>query len=112
MKELRPWGHYEILLDSDKCKVKKITIKPTQRLSYQFHYNRKEIWTLISGAGILTLDEIHSNVSAGDVIQIDKKQKHRIHNNHDCDLVFIEVQLGSYFGEDDIVRIEDDYGRG
>jgi len=111
MKELRPWGSYEILLDSDACKVKRITVSPGEKLSYQYHYKRSEVWTFVSGAGILTLEDEDMPVCEGSVVQIAKEQKHRVYNDGPFDLVFVEVQLGSYFGEDDIVRLEDSYGR-
>ena len=114
MKEDRPWGNYEVLLDSDNCKVKRITVYPDGKLSYQYHHHRSEVWTVISGKGILTLEGKRSPVNPGQVIKIEAYQKHRIENtgsNISEDLVFIEVQTGSYFGEDDIIRIEDDYGR-
>lgn len=110
-KEERPWGDFENLLDNDKCKVKRIVIKPGQAPSYQYHFKRSEVWILVEGSGELKLnDELH-NVTAGDVLQIPVEAKHQMKNIGDTDLVFIEVQLGSYFGEDDIVRLEDNYGR-
>ena len=111
MKHHRPWGSYEILLDEENCKVKKIIVNPAGKLSYQYHHKRSEVWTIISGTGALTLDDDMSFASAGRVIRIDQGQKHRIENTGQEDLVFIEVQTGTYFGEDDIVRLEDVYGR-
>ena len=72
---------------------------------------RSESWTIIEGQGIVTLDGVEQKVSAGESIKINKEAKHRILNPNDTILVFIEVQTGTYFGEDDIVRIEDDYNR-
>jgi mannose-6-phosphate isomerase len=108
----RPWGTYETLLDSDKCKVKKISVKPKQRPSYQYHHKRSEVWVVVEGAGLVTLDEKETTVSVGDVVEVPAGAKHRIQNTDDTEnLVFIEVQHGTYFGEDDIVRISDDYNR-
>ena len=110
-RETRPWGNFENLLDSDKCKVKRIVIHPGQAPSYQYHSKRSEVWVLVGGSGELKLNDTLHNVTAGDVLEIPAEAKHQIKNTGDTDLVFIEVQLGSYFGEDDIVRLEDNYGR-
>jgi mannose-6-phosphate isomerase len=111
MKEIRPWGFYEILLDTDYTKVKQITVNPNQRLSYQYHNQRKEYWTIVQGSASIILDDEKIFRYQGESIHIPLGSKHRIINEHDTPLVFIEVQVGTYFGEDDIVRIEDDYGR-
>ena len=109
--EERPWGRYDILLDSDKCKVKQITVMPGQRLSYQLHHRRSEHWYVVAGEGVVTLDGVEIKVPAGKAIDIPKESSHRVANRGNEPLVFIEVQTGDYFGEDDIVRIEDDYDR-
>ena len=110
--EHRPWGKFENLLDTDYCKVKRITVSPLQRLSYQYHHKREEVWTIVSGTGVVTIDGIRTQLSKGSVVQIPIGAKHRIENtNQEQDLIFIEVQSGTYFGEDDIVRLEDDYKR-
>ena len=107
-----PWGNQEILLDDGKCKVKKITVHPGARLSYQSHEKRAEIWVIISGTGKVTLDEHESLVGPNAVMGVPVNAKHRIENIlADEDLVFIETQIGTYFGEDDIIRFDDDYGR-
>tara|TARA_R100001377_G_scaffold79907_2_gene58426 strand:- start:194 stop:532 length:339 start_codon:yes stop_codon:yes gene_type:complete len=111
MKEKRPWGFYEILIDEKNCKVKKITVKPSGRLSYQYHYKRSEVWTVVAGIATITLNEITKDYTYGETVLIPQGVKHRVENQLDNDLVFIEVQHGSYFGEDDIVRIADDYNR-
>ena len=108
---VRPWGSYEILYDGPDCKVKRIIVKPEQKLSLQFHYKRDELWQIISGEGILTIGDQDFVLEAQDSMTIFRKQHHRIKNIGKEDLVFIEIQTGDYFGEDDIVRIEDDYGR-
>ena len=108
----RPWGEYEILLDSDYCKVKRITVNPKQRLSYQYHHKREENWTIVIGEATITLDDELFILRPGQSVKIIRGAKHRVENTQDDhDLIFIEVQTGDYFGEDDIVRLSDDYGR-
>jgi|15BtaG_2_1085339.scaffolds.fasta_scaffold04008_6 mannose-6-phosphate isomerase len=109
--EDRPWGKFENLLEAEYCKVKRITVNPGQRLSYQYHYKRSEVWTVVQGTPVVTLDDKKINLTSGQVIEIPVGSKHRIENNTEHPVVFIEVQHGSYFGEDDIVRLEDDYNR-
>ena len=110
-KETRPWGTFENLLDTDYCKVKQIIIKPGQAPSYQYHFKRSEVWVVVQGKGELKLDDVLYPVNSGDTINIPLKAKHQIQNTGNEDLIFIEVQLGEYFGEDDIIRLEDKYGR-
>ena len=110
-KEERPWGKFEVLVDSDYCKVKRITVKPDGRLSYQYHHKRSEVWTVVKGIATVTLDDEMTLYPYGETILIPQGAKHRVENRGMDDLVFIEVQHGSYFGEDDIVRIQDDYNR-
>lgn len=108
----RPWGTYTNILDSDLCKVKVIVIEPQRQPSYQYHHRRAEHWVVVKGEGSVTIDDDTFNVKLNDVVFVNVGQKHRIRNTSDSeDLVFIEVQTGDYFGEDDIVRIEDDFGR-
>ena len=107
----RPWGRYIILAESDDYKIKRIEVNPKARLSYQFHMKRSETWVVIHGDGIVTIDGIIKEIGKGDVLTIPKKSKHRIENIGNEKLIFIEVQMGTYFGEDDIIRIEDDYNR-
>jgi len=109
--EERPWGKFEILIDSNYCKVKRITVKPGGRLSYQYHHKRSEVWTVVKGVATVTLDGVVKDYEYGKTILILQGVKHRVENRSKENLVFIEVQHGSYFGEDDIVRIEDDYNR-
>ena len=108
----RPWGFFEVLSD-DKAdhKVKRITVWPGKRLSLQWHQKRREHWIVIAGTALVTLDGNEIQLSAFDSIDIPHKAHHRIENIGDEPLVIIEVQQGDYFGEDDIVRIEDDFGR-
>ena len=108
----KPWGTYTNILDSDMCKVKLIVIKPKCQPSYQYHHKRAEHWVVVKGEGTVTIDDSTSTVKLNDSIFVGIGQKHRIKNTSDSeDLVFIEVQTGTYFGEDDIVRVEDDFGR-
>ena len=109
--EERPWGSFENLLDEEYCKVKRIIVKPGQRLSYQFHHERTEHWVIVQGEATVTLNGEEYEYHIGDVVEIPVRTKHRVENKFDKNLIFIETQTGSYFGEDDIVRIEDDYGR-
>ncbi len=107
----RPWGQYEVLLDADTYKVKRITVLPGQRLSLQMHYRRAEHWAIVAGEGEVTVGETTKRLGVGEHVYIPLEAKHRIANPGTEPLVFIEVQTGSYTGEDDIVRFSDDYGR-
>jgi len=110
--ESRPWGRFEILTDEPHYKSKKITVMPGQKLSYQSHSKRAEQWVVVKGKAEVTLnDQIH-HLEVGESIQIPLGAKHRMNNPGTIELEFIEVQTGSYFGEDDIIRYSDDYGRG
>ena len=109
--ESRPWGMYEVLLDSDNTKVKRITVAPGGKLSYQYHKFRSEHWTCIKGKLSVILDDVLHELHPGDSLLIPQGSKHRAFNGTMELAQFIEVQTGDYFGEDDIVRIEDDYNR-
>jgi mannose-6-phosphate isomerase len=109
--ERRPWGTYTVLHETPTHKVKTITVEAGKRLSYQTHEKRYENWVIAQGTGIVTLDGESITCVAGDAFIVPIGTAHRIHNIGDVDLVFIETQLGTYFGEDDIVRLEDDYSR-
>lgn len=109
--DVRPWGSYEVLSDAADHKVKRLTITPGRRLSYQRHDRRSEHWFVVSGTGVVTLDESPVPVAAGVAIDVPVRTAHRIENTGTEPLVFIEVQTGTYFGEDDIERLDDDYGR-
>lgn len=110
-KEERPWGFYYVIHDEKDYKLKRIEVNPNQRLSYQYHNRREESWTIVKGTGVVTINDKETVVKQGDSIKLLVKDRHRIFNSGDSKLIFIEVQTGSYFGEDDIVRIEDDYKR-
>jgi mannose-6-phosphate isomerase len=107
----RPWGRYEVLQEADNYKVKSIHVSPGKRLSYQRHQKRSEHWYITQGNGEVILDGTVQPVSVGSVIQVPQGMLHRISNTGNIELIFIEVQTGSYFGEDDIERVEDDFGR-
>ncbi len=107
----RPWGSYIVLDDQATFKVKRIEVLPGKRLSYQRHAQRSEHWFIVHGTATVTLDGERREVSAGQAIDIPVGTNHRIENASDALVVFVEVQHGDYFGEDDIVRLEDDYGR-
>lgn len=109
--EQRPWGSFSILDETEGYKTKRIVVKPGQRLSYQSHEKRDELWIIVGGIAKVTLDGIDQELGYGKNVIIKKLQKHRISNPGNKDLIFIEVQTGDYFGEDDIVRYQDDYAR-
>ncbi len=106
-----PWGMWEVLLDEPAYKVKRITVLPGKRLSYQKHFRRREHWMVVDGKGVVTIDGKDNHIEKGESIDIPQEAAHRMANNGDGDLTFIEIQQGEYFGEDDIIRLEDDYGR-
>ena len=110
-KSERPWGRYEVLQESPTFKVKTIHVNPGMRLSYQRHQKRAEHWFVATGTGEVTIEGITSPVSPGSTVDIGVNQLHRISNTGSTELIFVEVQTGTYFGEDDIERVEDDFGR-
>jgi len=107
----RPWGEYEILLDEKDVKVKRIRVKPNSRLSYQYHEKRREQWVVVKGNLTIVLDDEKVFRTPGESIHIPLGARHRAWNETDKNVEFIEVQTGTYFGEDDIIRIEDDFNR-
>ena len=108
----RPWGNYTVLDDdAPDHKVKRLVVHPGKRLSYQRHAKRAEHWFIVSGNARVTLDGAVIDLQPGEAIDIPQGSAHRIANEGRTDLVFVEVQHGTYFGEDDIVRLEDDFGR-
>jgi mannose-6-phosphate isomerase len=106
-----PWGKWEVLLDEPNYKVKRVTVLPGKRLSYQRHFKRQEHWMIVEGTALITLDGKEISLKSGEYIDIPLESAHRIANPGKTPLVFIEIQSGHYFGEDDIVRLQDDYGR-
>lgn len=110
--EERPWGSFTILDEGDGYKVKRIEVLPGKRLSYQRHSHRSEHWYVVRGTAKVTLNGVEIVVNSGSAIDIACGDAHRVENPAgDAPLVFIETQTGDYFGEDDIERIEDDFGR-
>ena len=107
----RPWGSYTVLQDEETFKVKRIEVLPGKRLSYQKHTKRAEHWFVVQGEALVTLDGVDVQVPVNTAIDIPLGSAHRIANPGSELMIFIEVQYGSYFGEDDIIRIEDDFGR-
>jgi mannose-6-phosphate isomerase-like protein (cupin superfamily) len=110
-KEERPWGSFEILHEEEGLKVKRIIVKPGKRLSLQSHKHRSENWVIIRGLAIVTRDDEEISRRPNQAIYIPAGAKHRCANPGDEEVVFIEVQTGTYLGEDDIVRYEDDFNR-
>lgn len=107
----RPWGHYDVLTSAPDHQVKSITVAPDKRLSLQMHNRRAEHWVVVRGEAIATLDGREIWLGVGDHIFIGTGSAHRMANPGLEPLVFVEVQIGDYFGEDDIVRFDDDFGR-
>ena len=107
----RPWGTYTVLEEDRGFKVKRIEVLPGKRLSYQKHAQRAEHWFVVEGTAKVTLDGKEIMVRVGEAIDIPIGAAHRVENPDEGNLVFIEVQRGNYLGEDDITRLEDDYGR-
>ena len=108
----RPWGSYTILDEAKNFKVKRIEVLPEKRLSYQRHEKRAEHWFIVQGTAKVTLNGTEILVKTGESVDIAIGTAHRVENPHSTEkLVFIETQTGSYFGEDDIERLDDDFGR-
>jgi mannose-6-phosphate isomerase len=107
----RPWGYYVVLSDEPDHKVKRIVVYPGKRLSLQRHKHRSEHWVIINGEALVTLNEKEIPLYKGMSIDVPVGAAHRIKNTGRQDLTFIEIQQGNYFGEDDIERLEDDFGR-
>jgi mannose-6-phosphate isomerase len=107
----RPWGYFVVLSDESDHKVKRIVVHPGKRLSLQRHRFRSEHWHVVRGEALVTRDRDEIPRRGGESVDIPLGAVHRIENRGESDLVFIEVQRGTYFGEDDIERFEDDFGR-
>lgn len=110
-KENRPWGSFEVLIDSISHKVKQIIVSPKARLSLQSHQFRREHWYIVQGLGEVTLNDKIIKLASQQSIEIPIQAKHRIANIGNDDLIFIEVQTGQSFDENDITRYQDDYQR-
>lgn len=112
MEDYRPWGHYRILEEEkNSFKIKRITVHQGKRLSYQLHHHRSEHWVVVRGMAKVTIDEEVTFVHAGESIFMKPGQRHRLENPGKIPLEIIEVQMGEYLEEDDIVRFDDEYGR-
>jgi len=107
----RPWGHFEVLRDSAFCKVKLLVVEPGQRLSLQRHLRRAEHWHVVKGCAEIALGGTTLALRCGESLDIPRGSWHRLANPGASELVVVEVQIGDYFGEDDIERGSDDYGR-
>ena len=111
MIEKRPWGFFQVLVDEPDHKIKRIVVNPSQRLSYQRHFKRDEHWFVLKGRAVAVLNGEEIQLESRKALDIRRKDWHRIMNQGDEDLVFVEIQTGESFDEDDIERVEDDYGR-
>lgn len=109
--ENRPWGAFYVLEDAPTHKVKRIVVKPGGRLSYQYHNHRSEIWSIIEGEATITLEGEVTTMGPSEVFRVPQGAKHRLENKGKTPLTIIEIQYGTYFGEDDIIRLDDDYNR-
>ena len=109
--EERPWGRFLNLLDTGFTKVKLIEVDPKKRLSYQSHEKRRESWTVVEGQALVVLNDREIHLQVGEHIDIPCGAKHRLSNETSQKMSVVEVQTGSYFGEDDIKRYSDDFGR-
>ncbi|ALA25572.1 mannose-6-phosphate isomerase [Piscirickettsia salmonis] len=110
-REDRPWGFYESLRMADNYQIKRIVVKAGAELSLQLHHQRAEHWVVVAGVADVTRDDEIIRLERDGYIYLPVECKHRIKNVGDSDVEFIEVQVGDYLGEDDIVRFEDRYGR-
>ncbi len=110
-RENRPWGYYEVMADLPDCKVKRIVVYPGCRLSLQRHRKRDEHWFVASGSAIVRVGSDRMTLGRGESVDIPRTFLHRAENTGTEDFAFVEIQIGDYFGEDDIERVEDDYGR-
>src|SRR5215813_8069372 len=107
----RPWGNFTVLDEGEGYKVKRIEVLPGKRLSYQKHARRAEHWFIVQGVAKVTLDDQEIVLNASQYVDIPIGAAHRIENPGEGKVIFIEVQRGDYLGEDDIVRLQDDFGR-
>ena len=110
-RTMRPWGWYETVSEAPGHKIKRIGVLPGQQISLQKHLSRSEHWVVVQGQARVTLDERVFALTVGQHCDIALGQVHRLGNPTDAALEIVEVQFGAYLGEDDIVRLGDDYGR-
>ena len=109
--ENRPWGSFTVLDEGEGFKVKRISVNPGHKLSLQYHHHRSEHWTVVQGEASVTVGEDIKKVKVNESVYIPLKEEHALANEGDELMQLIEVQVGDYLGEDDIVRLEDRYGR-
>ncbi len=107
----RPWGHFTVLEEGKRYKIKRIVVDPNQRLSLQMHYHRSEHWVVVKGTAKVTIGEKQQLIHENESVYVPKSQVHRLENPGKVPIELIEVQVGEYVGEDDIVRFDDIYGR-
>jgi len=110
-EDWRPWGYFEVLTEAPGYKVKRIVVQPGKRMSLQLHLKRSEHWIVVAGWGRVTRGEEQIGVTPGVYVYLPMASRHRIENIGEEPLIFIEVQQGEYLGEDDITRLQDDFGR-
>ena len=111
LNDFRPWGNFEIISKGKNFLVKKIFVNPKSRLSLQSHKFRSEHWVVVKGKAKVTLDNETFYLSENESTYVNRGVVHRLENDKNDELIIIEVQTGSYLGEDDILRFEDDYKR-
>jgi mannose-6-phosphate isomerase len=109
--EERPWGSFTILDEGEGYKVKKLVFKPGKRLSLQYHNHRKEFWSVVEGTALVTCGDVIKEFTKGETAIIPQGAVHRLENRTNSQVTIIEVQNGDYLGEDDIIRLEDDFNR-
>ena len=109
--ENRPWGSFTVLDEGEGFKVKRISVNPGHKLSLQYHHHRSEHWTVVQGVATVTVGEDIKKLKLNESVYIPLKEKHALSNEGEELMQLIEVQVGDYLGEDDIVRLEDRYGR-
>lgn len=107
----RPWGQYRVLAEYEGYKVKQLTVYPNEKISLQYHIHRNEHWTVVRGRATVRIGNETTQLFPHQSIDVPRKALHQLSNDHTEPLVIIETQIGPYLGEDDIVRIEDKYGR-
>jgi mannose-6-phosphate isomerase len=110
-RTLRPWGWYETVSEVPGNKIKRIGVTPGQRLSLQKHHQRAEHWVVVAGQVVVTVGDQERTLRVGQHVDIAVGEVHRLTNLTDAPAEIVEVQFGDYLGEDDIVRLSDDYGR-
>lgn len=109
--DTRPWGTWTVLYVGPNYIIKQIDVKPGEKLSLQWHHHRNEHWHVLSGRGVVTLGDEQIDIQKGSSVDIPKTVHHRVENTDDKVLKFIEIQIGDILDEDDIVRVDDIYGR-